>query len=389
MNSETATVLKASRTRTSFEKAFEIGNETVIKVRESMLENVGRVLHNREIGCVGFVLHHSEQEALTYTKRLKAGFKSDFNAPIINNKKTAVTMAKTVSPTRMRSFIKSLTGTFPNRFCSDFSIPSNASIGCLYGPKASNWVKGQWETITSSRRDIRVENYVHSKYAQNSIIVTIPGNSQNDGIVILGAHIDSTLKIEDGFSPDIIAPGADDNASGVAVLTEVLRAIVRTKYKPEKTIHLIGFAVEEIGFPGSREIASEYRRKGKNVVGMLNFDMVGYNKQNGLNDICITRDRLSNHAQSSFLVDLMNQYLPRLNHQFIECRPPCSDHAGWTENSFPAGMACECTDAVRNPNYHMPSDVVETINKDYMSNFARLGVYYIAELAKGTTNNNV
>ena len=217
--------------------------------------------------------------------------------------------------------------------------------------------------------------------------MTIPGNSQNDGIVILGAHIDSINNIE--LSNDMIAPGADDDASGVAVLTEVLRAIVRTKYKPEKTIHLIGFAVEEIGLVGSREIASEYRRKGKNVVGMLNFDMVGYNKQNGLNDICITRDRLSNHAQSSFLVDLMNQYLPRLNHQFIECRPPCSDHAGWTENSFPAGMACECTDAVRNPNYHMPSDVVETINKDYMSNFARLGVYYIAELAKGTTNNNV
>ena len=386
MKSEAATVLKASRAATNFKQAFGIGNGIkVIKVRKSMLENVGQVLHNKENGNrEKFVLHDSEQEALTYTKRFQAGFKSYFKAPIINNKKTAVTMAKTVSPTRMRSFIKSLTAKFPNRYCYEDIGPIST---CLYGSKASNWIKEEWKTITSSRRDIRVENYVHSKYAQNSIIVTIPGNGQNDGIVILGAHIDTTLRGD--LSPNMIAPGADDNASGVAVLTEVLRAIVRTKYKPEKTIHLIGFAVEEIGFPGSREIASEYRRKGKNVVGMLNFDMVGYNKQNGLNDICITRDRLSNHAQSSFLVDLMNQYLPRLNHQFIECRPPCSDHAGWTENSFPAGMACECTDAVRNPNYHMPSDVVETINKDYMSNFARLGVYYIAELAKGTTNNNV
>ena len=379
MESKAATVLKASRAPTHFKQAFEIGNETVIKVRESMLENVGQVLHNTENGCVGFVLHHSEQEALTYTKRLKAGFKSDFIAPIINNEKPAVAMAKIVSATRMRSFIMSVTSKFPNRHCSSFA--------CLYGPKASNWIKEQWTNIASSRRDIRVKNYVHSRYDQNSIIATIPGHSQNDGIVILGAHIDTINRIE--LANDMIAPGADDDASGVAVLTEVLRAIVRTKYKPEKTIYLIGFAVEEMGLVGSREIASEYRRKGKNVVGMLNFDMVGYNKQNGLNDICITRDRLSNHAQSSFLVDLMKQYLPRLNHQFIECRPPCSDHAGWTENSFPAGMACECTDAVRNPNYHMPSDVVETINKDYMSNFARLGVYYLAELAKGTTNNNV
>ena len=215
----------------------------------------------------------------------------------------------------------------------------------------------------------------------------IPGNSQNDGIVILGAHIDTINMIE--LSNDMIAPGADDDASGVAILTEVLRAIVMTKYKPEKTIHLMGFAVEEIGLVGSREIASEYRRKGKNVVGMLNFDMAGYNKHNGLNDICISKDRLSNSNQTSFLVDLMNQYLPRLNYQYTHCPFGCSDHASWMENSFPAVMACECTDAVRNPNYHMPSDVVETINEDYMSNFARLGVYYLAELAKGTTNNNV
>ena len=84
MNSKTATVLKAFRAGTRFKKAFEIGNMTVIKVRESLLENVGQVLHNRENGCVGFVLHHSEQEALSYTRRFEAGFKSDFNAPIIN-----------------------------------------------------------------------------------------------------------------------------------------------------------------------------------------------------------------------------------------------------------------------------------------------------------------
>ena len=97
---------------------------------------------------------------------------------------------------------------------------------------------------------------------------------------------------------------------------------------------------------------------------------------------------LATKNQTSFLVDLMNQYLPRLNYQYTHCGS-CSDHASWTENSFPAVMACECTDAIRNPNYHRPTDLVETINEDYMSNFARLGVYYIAELAKGTINNNV
>ena len=78
-----------------------------------------------------------------------------------------------------------------------------------------------------------------------------------------------------------------------------------------------------------------------------------------------------------------------MNHQYIQCDWGCSDHASWTDYSFPAVMACECTNATGNPNYHEPTELVETINEDYMSNFARLGVYYIAELAKGTINNNV
>ena len=66
----------------------------------------------------------------------------------------------------------------------------------------------------------------------------------------------------------MIAPGADDDGSGIAVLTEVLRIIVMSGYKPEKTVQIMGFAIEEIGLVGSREIASEYKRKGKNVIGM-------------------------------------------------------------------------------------------------------------------------
>ena len=126
MKSETATVLKAYRAAPLLKQAFVIGNATVIKVRKSMLSNVGQVLHNRENGCVGFVLHHSEQEALSYTRRFEAGFKSDFNAPIINNEKTAVAMAKIVSATRMRSFINSLTGKFHNRHCSFFACWSKS-----------------------------------------------------------------------------------------------------------------------------------------------------------------------------------------------------------------------------------------------------------------------
>ena len=115
---------------------------------------------------------------------------------------------------------------------------------------------------------------------------------------------------------------------------------------------------------------------------MLNFDMVGYKGEDSV-DVCISSDKLSNHDQSLFLVSLMNQYLPHLDYRFFRCRYACSDHASWTENNFPATMVHECPRI--SPHWHKDSDLVKNINADYMSNFARLGLSYVAELAKRTT----
>ena len=50
--------------------------------------------------------------------------------------------------------------------------------------------------------------------------------------------------------------------------------------KPDKTIQLMAYAIEEIGISGSKEIAFEYKQNGKDVLGVLNFDMIGYNSDN-------------------------------------------------------------------------------------------------------------
>ena len=114
---------------------------------------------------------------------------------------------------------------------------------------------------------------------------------------------------------------------------------------------------------------------------MLNFDMVGYKGPDAI-DIGISKDEFSNHDQSNFLVNLMSKYLPHLKHKFFQCEYACSDHASWTENSFPA--ACTHESPSISPHWHKASDLVKNIDHDYISNFAKLGVCYLAELAKGT-----
>jgi leucyl aminopeptidase len=71
------------------------------------------------------------------------------------------------------------------------------------------------------------------------------------------------------------APGADDNASGIAVVTETLRAIIASGFKPKRTIKFIGYAAEEVGLRGSKAIAQDYKNQGLNIVGVAQFDMVG------------------------------------------------------------------------------------------------------------------
>ena len=73
----------------------------------------------------------------------------------------------------------------------------------------------------------------------------------------------------------------------------------------------MGFAAEEFGLKGSKDIANYYRSCGKNVVGMVNFDMVGYSKH--YQRILLFMDReWTNDDQTYFLMDLIQLYLPCL-----------------------------------------------------------------------------
>ena len=110
---------------------------------------------------------------------------------------------------------------------------------------------------------------------------------------------------------NMIPPGAYYNPPGITVSTIGLSVMVTLGCNAEKTIELMGFAVEERRLVGSREIALKYIINRKHVIGMLNSDMVSYKGYGGFG-ICKAKDTMSNPEQSSWLVELMNRYLNRL-----------------------------------------------------------------------------
>src|SRR5699024_4667264 len=76
------------------------------------------------------------------------------------------------------------------------------------GARASVWLRDRWRGYTT-RPDVTVELMDHG-YEQASVIMTIPGTTKRDEVVVIGGHLDSIAP--GGINAN--APGADDDASG-------------------------------------------------------------------------------------------------------------------------------------------------------------------------------
>jgi aminopeptidase YwaD len=94
---------------------------------------------------------------------------------------------------------------------------------------------------------------------------------ESEGVLVLGAHIDHLGAGEDGR----YFPGANDNASGVAVVLEVARALKRRSGELRRPIVVVFFGAEEVGLIGSRRFLGEGPVDNSQIVAMVNVDMIG------------------------------------------------------------------------------------------------------------------
>ena len=160
------------------------------------------------------------------------------------------------------------------------------------GQKAALKLQAQWKDYGIGRNDYSVTRFAHS-WKQDSVIASIEGSGLPDEIVLIGGHLDSTNK-----SNQSVAPGADDNASGIAAVSEVLRVVLASGFRPKRTLQFIAYAAEEVGLRGSSAIVAEYERTKKNVVAALQLDMTGFLRVSPRH---VFRQRLREHRFDEFL----------------------------------------------------------------------------------------
>lgn len=237
-----------------------------------------------------------------------------------------------------------------------------------------------------------------ANYTAHNIIGELNNNSNKT--VIIDAHFDTVFD----------SPGADDNGSGTVGVIEAARIL--SQFDFTHNIRFIGFDLEEEGLLGSINYVSSLTES-DTILGVFNYEMIGYydttaNTQSvptgfstlfpdayqTLADNDFRGDFINNvaNANSLELMMLFDEmaalYVPEL--KTISFAEPAntsiddlrrSDHAPFWEANIPALMLTNGAN-FRNDNYHEPSDVVDSINLQFMANVVKAVIASVANLAE-------
>lgn len=212
----------------------------------------------------------------------------------------------------------------------------------------------------------------------------------NGPLKVVGAHYDA-CRISDG--DPAATPGADDNASGVAALLELARALQRRP--PDGPVELVAYTLEEPPFfagpdMGSARHARRLRTRGNEVALMLSLETVGYFSDRpgsqryplpGMAEVYGDRGdfialvgRFGDFASMRRAKALMAGASPlpvrSVNAPAIVPGVDFSDHRNYWAEDFPALMVTD-TAFYRNPHYHRPTDTLQRLDLDRLAQVVR------------------
>jgi bacterial leucyl aminopeptidase len=366
-------VASSQKSLVSVKKMAANSGITVLKIKESDIENLSHMMHEDHKRCGGFVFHESKAEALAVlenNKTRKTAKNMLFTQYTMTETPRVESMLTQVNELTIRETIISLSK-FHNRYYNSKT-----------GVESQAHIKGLWEKLSQGRSDTTVEFFNHSSWKQPSVIMTIAGSSKADEIIVIGGHADSIA----GWwgKEKARAPGADDNASGIATITEIIKVLMDNNYKPQRTIQFMAYAAEEVGLRGSKAIAKDFKNDKKDVVGVVQFDMTNHNGSSNL-DIVFMSD-YTNQAQTKFMGALIDKYLSNVTWGYSKCGYACSDHASWHNAGYPASMPFESTMGDINSVIHSKKDTIDhgasAGNADHAEKFARLGLAFAIEMGK-------
>ncbi|MCK4657283.1 MAG: Zn-dependent exopeptidase M28, partial [candidate division Zixibacteria bacterium] len=195
----------------------------------------------------------------------------------------------------------------------------------------------------------------YGDYAFN-VVADHTGTTASEVLIILCGHFDSIAR----GTPEFVAPGADDNATGTAFCLEIARVL--QGFETPKTVRFICFSGEEQGLVGSEAYVGNH--PGLNIEVVINADMIGYTRDDFSDVKLFLMSDTEPHAD--FIADNMIRYTTLAPN--FPGNSGNSDHAPFQQAGYRAMFVHE---DIFSPFYHSVNDLADNLDFSYMTEIVK------------------
>jgi len=267
------------------------------------------------------------------------------------------------------------------RFLSETNHPRSTSPGNK--EKTINYIV---QSFASAKLETTLDTFAIELYQHTFTNIHALKKGKTSKRIVVAAHYDTVPE----------SPGADDNASAIAVLFELAHMLKETA-EWNCDVELVAYDAEEIGLLGSRYHAKKLKSQKVNVVSMLCMDLVGYysdqehsqryplplpmsllygTKGDFLAMIGRQEDaKLVTDANKAFRESTTLRLIPLLAPKGLDLLLSRSDHAPFWWEGYPALFFTDTAD-FRNKNYHEKTDTWNTLDYDRLTQVP-IGLYHV------------
>jgi Peptidase family M28 len=343
-----------------------------------------------------------------------------FAQTIVNKDPLIEQMVTAVSPDSLRSYIQTMVN-FGTRNTLSTQTNKKRGIGAARQyvlskfneiAKSSNGrLTAIIDTITLQPDKRRVDTTL----LLGNVVATLKGtNPLDDRIFVISGHLDNMRTNVMDRTND--APGANDDASGVAAVLECAR--IMSKQQFSATIIFVAFSGEEQGLLGSNFMASKAKKLNANIEAVLNNDIMGSNNSNETNNINNNQVRIFSEGLSAYELEKnaktirqlglendgksrqLARYVKEIGERYVDNLDikliyrndrflRGGDHTPFVENSYTAVRITEMNENythqhqdVRVENNTQYGDLIEFIDFEYLRKNTAMNLSTLANLAK-------
>ncbi|MDQ8006400.1 MAG: M20/M25/M40 family metallo-hydrolase [Pedobacter sp.] len=348
--------------------------------------------------------------------------KSSFSQKIEVKDPEITTMLNEVSAANLEALVRKMVSFHTRHTLSD-TLSKTKGIGA-----ARTWIKSEFEKYSAEsggRLQVSYDTFtqpadgrrIKEAAVLKNVMAILPGTDPSDKrMLMVSGHYDS--RVTDVMNVKDFAPGANDDASGVAAVMEMAR--VMSKYKFSSTLVFVAFVGEEQGLYGAANLAKRAKEEGWNVHLLMNNDIVGnsYGMETDIKDnksvrvfsegVAANETKEQAAARQSagtendgkarqaarYIKEVAERYVDQLEVKLIYRRDRYlrgGDHTPFSQQGFAAVRLTEMNEDfnrqhqdVRTENGFKFGDLPEYVDYTYLQKVTRMNMAVMANLGLAT-----